>query len=83
MSFYVNADIRKAIEDSKYIRDVGDPGMSRVIYLCDPDKNTDCTKVACGQDACHHTTKKEYALHPDADVTKFEYDKISDTYWEV
>ncbi|MBR5421030.1 MAG: hypothetical protein IK115_07795 [Lachnospiraceae bacterium] len=30
------------------------------IYICDPGKNTECSKTAC-QDLCFHTTKRKYA----------------------
>ena len=29
------------------------------LYLCDPEKNTECEKTHC-QYLCKHTTKKEY-----------------------
>ena len=30
------------------------------IYLCDPEKNTECRKTAC-QDLCFYTKKRKYA----------------------
>lgn len=32
------------------------------IYLCDPNKNTDCGKDTCGQE-CFRTSKKECSLY--------------------
>lgn len=31
------------------------------LYVCDPDKNTECEKTFC-QEFCKHTTKKEYRV---------------------
>lgn len=30
-----------------------------IFYLCDPDKNTECTKEACGNDMCYFTKRRE------------------------
>ena len=32
------------------------------VYLCDPEKNTDCKKSECGQE-CFRTLKKECSLY--------------------
>lgn len=34
------------------------------LYLCDPDKNTECTKEFCHRNMgpCEYTRKKEYAV---------------------
>lgn len=31
-------------------------------YICDPDKNKDCTKISCHiyGDYCYHTTNKKF-----------------------
>ena len=33
------------------------------LYVCDPDKNTECEKTFC-QEFCKHTTQKEYRVSP-------------------
>lgn len=32
-----------------------------LLYICDPKKNTDCSKTHCGGDMCHNTTDIRYA----------------------
>ena len=34
-------------------------GMATLLYLCDPEKNTQCSKTGCGE--CSLTTVKEYS----------------------
>ena len=46
--------------------------MIKVLYPCDPSKNTECAKTACQQE-CTMTTKKQYAT----DDWKFKDLKIS------
>lgn len=32
------------------------------IYLCDPEKNTECRKTACGKE-CHYTHRQAYSAN--------------------
>ena len=48
----------------------------KVLYYCDPEKNKECRKDACGKE-CFMTTKKEYSrdgkgYRYNADKDKFE-----------
>ena len=48
--------------------------VKSVLYLCD-GKVPNCEKTCCahnGMGDCRHTTKWEFALHKDADVSAFE-----------
>ena len=38
-----------------------------VLYLCDPSKNSECSKEYCfiNNGECHHTTNKHYWMHMD------------------
>lgn len=38
----------------------------KMIFACDPEKNTECRKTGCGTD-CNMTTNPEYAKHFEID----------------